>query len=221
MRFDSEQQLVDSFLSVSEDFFDKFIQNRAKKHFVLQEFDSKFGIADIVVGSYKSYFGSEKRRKQVDPNWVMPLVKFNIDSTINVKEFMDIYGVSRTTALQKLREYAEAKFLEPVNKNEYRILKNYKTVVDTVISFEAKLKDWKKALRQAYRYQKFSNYSYVLLDENHINPAINNLGLFVKHNIGLISMDGNTCLTYYNPVRKEQKLSQHYLRVNEAAFSIL
>ena len=30
-------------------------------------------------------------------------------------------------------------------------------------SFEAKLRDWKKALDQAYRYTSFSHFSYILL----------------------------------------------------------
>ncbi len=53
------------------------------------------------------------------------------------------------------------------------------------ISFELKLKDWKRAAKQAFRFKSFSNMAYVVLSAASDNPAINNNKMFEKYNIGL------------------------------------
>lgn len=58
-----------------------------------------------------------------------------------------------------------------------------------IISIELKLKNWNQAIKQAYRYKSFSHYSFVVLDELNIKPAINNLNLFKDFNIGLASLN--------------------------------
>lgn len=60
----------------------------------------------------------------------------------------------------------------------------------TFIAFEMKLRDWKRALAQAFRYRAFANISYVVLDHQYANPALRNLKKFQRSNIGLVSIDG-------------------------------
>ena len=62
---------------------------------------------------------------------------------------------------------------------------------EVTISFELKLSNWKKALNQAFRYRTFSNVSYVVMDEAFIHRPQNNLQLFTKYNIGLVSLNTN------------------------------
>lgn len=57
------------------------------------------------------------------------------------------------------------------------------------IAIEAKLADWRRGLRQAYRYSAFCHYSYVLLDASSAATAVKNLDLFRRSNIGLLSID--------------------------------
>jgi len=59
-----------------------------------------------------------------------------------------------------------------------------------IISFELKLKNWKKAAKQAFRYKSFSNISYVVLSSKITNTA---LKLFEKYNIGLAKFDADRC----------------------------
>jgi len=59
----------------------------------------------------------------------------------------------------------------------------------SIISFELKLKNWKKAAKQAFRYKSFSNISYVVLCSKSANAAQNNIALFEKYNIGLAKFD--------------------------------
>ncbi len=59
-----------------------------------------------------------------------------------------------------------------------------------IIAFEMKLHNWKRALAQAFRYLAFSNISYVVLDHDHVNPALKNIENFKRSNVGLLSFDG-------------------------------
>lgn len=59
------------------------------------------------------------------------------------------------------------------------------------IAFEMKLSKWKRALAQAYRYRAFANISYVMIDDHHINPAKKNIEMFIRSNVGLLSIDDN------------------------------
>ena len=73
------------------------------------------------------------------------------------------------------------------------------------IAFEMKIRNWKRALAQAYRYSAFAHYSYVILDEAFSVPARNNIDQFKKANIGLLSIDIDSkfkryyCPTYQAP----------------------
>ena len=52
-------------------------------------------------------------------------------------------------------------------------------------AFEAKMKDWRKALQQAYRYSYFSDISLVVLPPQSGNVALNYMSIFKINNIGL------------------------------------
>lgn len=54
-----------------------------------------------------------------------------------------------------------------------------------LIAFELKLKNWKQAIKQAFRYKSFSNISYVVIPSISVDVALKNIELFKKYNIGL------------------------------------
>ena len=83
------------------------------------------------------------------------------------------------------------------------------------IAFEMKLSNWKRALIQAYKYRAFSEYSYVILDNAHINPAIKNIEMFQTSNIGLLSININGDIEKHYKPRKEKPYSSN----NEATAS--
>ena len=55
-------------------------------------------------------------------------------------------------------------------------------------SFEAKLRKWRLALYQAYRNSSFSHYSYVVLPEAVLAPALENKSEFVRRGVGLCAV---------------------------------
>ena len=70
-----------------------------------------------------------------------------------------------------------------------------------VVSFELKLKNWRGAMIQAFRYRSFSDYSYVVLPEETAGKAFNHINLFKKYGIGLISFRKDKYFIMYSPIQ--------------------
>lgn len=216
--FPSEKDLVEAFKQVAADFLEYDLASPAPAFFLVEEFDSLSGIADIVIGTYHSIDRQEKSRKTISWNWVRPIFNLTEDQKIDLNSFTQQYSVSKTTARVRLKEYADAGFLKELSPGRYKVIREYKLITDTIISIEAKLKNWKQALNQAIRYQRFSNKTYVLLDKKHVNPALRNLAMFQNWNVGLLSMDDKEYETHYRPIVQEVPKTHSFFRLNEAAF---
>lgn len=70
-----------------------------------------------------------------------------------------------------------------------------------LIAFEAKLKDWQKALQQAFRYRYFADKVIVVMPHSTILPALANLESFHLLKVGLWSFNEKTGIIreYYSP----------------------
>jgi hypothetical protein len=60
----------------------------------------------------------------------------------------------------------------------------------TLVAFEAKLDNWKRAFYQAYRSTAYANKSYVIVPTNVANRALRDRDEFVLRGVGLCSFDG-------------------------------
>lgn len=59
----------------------------------------------------------------------------------------------------------------------------------SIVAFELKLQNWKKAIVQAFRYRSFSNISYVVMPVNKVSAAAKNINMFKQFNVGLATFD--------------------------------
>jgi hypothetical protein len=76
-------------------------------------------------------------------------------------------------------------------------------------AYEAKLKNWRRAIMQAFRYKAFVDLSYVIMDYDHVKPALLKIEEFERSNVGLMSIDDYGELkTHYRP-HKEIPYSPH------------
>lgn len=83
---------------------------------------------------------------------------------------------------------------------DYLLIKRKNGNIEFVIAVELKLKNWKRALKQAFRYRIFTNKSIVVFDEAHIKSIKRNINLFEKYQIGLASFSiKREFKLYYNP----------------------
>jgi hypothetical protein len=87
---------------------------------------------------------------------------------------------------------------------------------EVVTSYELKLTNWRRALRQAFRYRTFANQSYVVLDEATCSPAVENVEVFRQYNIGLASFDADGCFRIHHRPSPNSAFSEYsYSRVIE------
>lgn len=75
-------------------------------------------------------------------------------------------------------------------------------------AFELKLKNWKRALMQAYRYSAFSHYSYVVLDYAHAQSALTHIDMFQRSNIGLATLDITGKIIVHNMPKFQKPYSE-------------
>lgn len=70
-------------------------------------------------------------------------------------------------------------------------------------AFEAKLKDWRRALQQAFRYRYFADKAIMVMPSENAGPAIANLEAFRHLCVGLWSFDVKTGVIreHYTPTR--------------------
>jgi len=73
----------------------------------------------------------------------------------------------------------------------------------TLISFEAKLKNWQQALQQAYRYRYFSDKAIVVMPYENATPALKHLEVFEELKVGFWTFDRSTnrIKKHYTPTR--------------------
>jgi len=215
--FKYEFELVNAFKEQSGDFLKSFSINSKQKTFYIQEFNSNFGIADIVLGTFRSS-KSTNIRKPINLNWLYPLSTLKRSTCLSLDEFQGTFGFSKISALKRIKEYERAGFVIRGNSGQIKVLKEYKFVTNLVISIEAKLRDWRKALFQAKRYQRFSDFSFVLLDARMKRNALKNINVFIDQNIGLLSLNANSIEVHLVPQKNKKKISDYYLRLNEKVY---
>jgi hypothetical protein len=74
---------------------------------------------------------------------------------------------------------------------------------ESLFAFEMKLRDWRKALGQAYRYRYFADAAYVVLPPQAAKLAKQHLDLFKKLRVGLWAFDKHAgkIRKFYSPRR--------------------
>ncbi len=126
------------------------------------------------------------------------------------KEMVDT--IKESTYLKKLASKNDSIVMEEV-KGLFGVpdlvIVNRDRKKKTTYAYEAKLTKWKRALMQAYRYKAFANESYVIMDHDHVGPALSNKEIFLKSNVGLISIDNAGQVYYHYQPYREDPFSTH------------
>lgn len=180
---------------------------------VLEEVDLGFGIADLVISKILS-----------NPQ--------NTSESLNYFDIIiyKIIATKKKVSFQKLKEITKAdtsclnRSLNKLIRDSYinktdsliSIRKLYRGITNDSIAIEAKLKNWKRALDQAFRYKWFAKKSFVVLDSMHIKPAIAHIDCFKRLNVGLaeIDKDGNL-IRHFNPLKSDPIDYKMWILLNE------
>lgn len=205
MRFEAEVDLVAALKFALSEIY----QDRIK---ILEEVTVGYGIADLVVTSFgdtrASDFELESKLTINDIN-IYCLVKTN--APIDNSGIQEITRLSRKKINESLDKLLELAYIEIKDEFLYAS-REYTFKTHRNFAIEAKLKDWKRALNQAFRYKWFAEYSFVVLDEHYSKPALKNIDIFRRYNIGLatISSSGHFQRHYHpkpaKPVDKRMQM---------------
>jgi hypothetical protein len=179
----------------------------SKKHIIEKEVNCDFGIADLVMFKVKNITNNNFNLSLISPDWAFSLRMLAYRKIFSTEDFCQLAGVSKNSAAQALREFCSAQYCEKISNNTWRKIKQPTLISDYIVSYEAKLKNWKRALWQACRYKTFSNESWVVLDCINEKPAIKNIQSFVDFNIGLVSVSKNGSVNVYYQPKEEQHQS--------------
>lgn len=174
-----------------------------RKIAIFKEISVGYGIADMVV----SVVNEEKQegRKGVNGLSEKEIHTYTVlenERWLTFTELRNITRIGKYQLTSSLANLKEKGFIEE-KRGEYQISKEFDLIFDFNFAIEAKLRNWKRALHQAYRYRWFSEYAYVVLDHHYSAPAIAQLDLFKKFNVGLASIDSaGEIFRHYHPERK-------------------
>lgn len=216
--FNREEDLINIFSAKIQSFLAEILNKPINRHFVIEEFNSNFGVADLVLGTYKPYLSKRGCRESINIDWLEPLIHLKKGDIIDFDIFTDKYNFSKKSARLRFQQYSEAGFITQFDSNCFIVKKEYAPVIDKVIAIEAKLKNWRRALTQAQRYKKFADYTFVLLDKAYAAPALKSINKFKSMNVGLITMDSSNFKVEVLPPEINVKKINYSSRVNEAAY---
>jgi hypothetical protein len=183
-QFRTEQQLVSGFI----DFLNKTKDDHV---LVLEEFEGGFGRADLLL--YSASNASRKKDvetlKRINPRYA-PLL--STSASIKIQSLPNLAAASGVSKISARRIAKELIWLERAHLIEsavqsLKIDPIRQPPFAQVVAIEAKLRDWRRALMQAYRYLQYSTQSWVLLDYKHSDSAIKQLALFKSYGVGLAS----------------------------------
>ena len=179
---------------------------------VAVEVSSGYGIADLVFFEFNKAVVDERVRKGLNP----------IDQANLLRVLVELqrYGKNQSISVTMLRKKApflktslvtylvENNFLVPDSSNSqkgyFKKGSEYQNGLQEVVAIEAKLKDWKRGLFQAYRYRSYADKSYLAVYTKAINAPLKNIEEFKKFNVGLIEVADDGIKVHYRP-KKEKK----------------
>lgn len=195
--FYSEMRLVEGFVS--------FLDNtRAGKFEIIPEMEAGFGRPDLILYTPPKFrtIRDIDALAKLNPR-LSPLLSHTSSKTITSLETLaKAAGVTHSSARQIAKELTEISRLNYSKDMQVFELDPIKVPpFSPLVSIEAKLNDWKRALVQAYRYLQFSNESWVLIDHAHCLNASKHINLFSSYGIGLASFSTNGQLYIHNRAR--------------------
>ncbi len=204
--FETEDQLV---TSVSNQ-----IRNRAKhlpsflrkpSQFLLNEVGLGYGIADIVI--------ADKAESSANRTHVLNDFQILLFDLIISNPGVSLHCISNITRTsnKKIKGSIETLISENFISSQSRFLfpkRRYEEIAAKSVAIEAKLKNWKRALKQAYRYKWFAERVFVCMPEVNMGPVLANINQFKRMKVGVIATNADGKLNFIYSPRPSQPINK-------------
>ena len=180
------------------------------------EVASGYGIADLVFFDFNESVVNERIKQNLNPIEHANLIRILIElDHYSENESINITLLKKTTPFLKdeiitylVKNHFLVKQQEGDGKPIFKKGVSYRNGLEDVIAIEAKLKDWKRGLYQAYRYRFYADKSYLAIYTKAIATPLKNLDEFKKYNVGLIEVKDSGIKVHFNP-KKEKNLDPY------------
>lgn len=219
--FESEQQLVESFLEKADPALWTRSANAASiaKVHVKTRFESNCsdGQADWVWSASRQPWRADLCEQSTtliqNPTCARILSMLKPSAPRREAFLKDRSGVSEATFRRTLGQLTEAKLIALVDNGSYVLGERAKLPNAEVVAFEFKLENWKRAFYQATRYRSFAHRVYVVLPSNVAHRCEPMHDAFRVQNVGLLSHDSEAGGSRVLPSSKKTPRSRaNYLK---------
>ena len=154
----------------------------------IQEFEVGLGIADIVfTKQVRNSSRSITLLRTVSPRLGVFFSERYTKRLLRQEELKALLGTNTKQTNRVINQIRSIPSVEVRKDKSIKISFSGKPPFTPIISIEAKLSDWRRALLQACRYTQYSHESWVLLDTANTSPAIKEISQFSRTGIGLAS----------------------------------
>jgi hypothetical protein len=186
--FGSEARLVTALLS--------FIRRSRHREFKFeQELDAGVGVADVVLYKRRPRSAREVQLLATISPRLAPLLDEDTNKSIHtIDDLAAVLGLSKPAVDRLVGKLAKLDLIK-ISASGVKLVSVKLPPFETIITVEAKLSDWSRALVQAYRNRQFADESWVVLDHRYYKPAVSQLERFRRSGVGLASID--VCGDFY------------------------
>lgn len=183
---------------------------------VAVEVSSGYGIADLVFFEFNQKVVDQRVRNGINPidggnllRIIIELQKYSKNETISITS---LRRVTSSIKEEMITYLIDNNFLirEAGSSKSFRKGLDYENGLKDVVAIEAKLKDWKRGLYQAYRYRSYADRSYLAVYTKYINAPLKNMEQFRKYNVGLIEVGEDGVKVHFEP--KKEASSDKFMK---------
>lgn len=188
---------------------------------IFDEFDYGLGRTDLVFVNISDEYWSRRVDRLdlptpiTDRNHLITFLQLHGRGEITEDYFHELGALDRKQKGNSLDWLRSNGFVQGAD-GKIRTTPDLRRHITTTVAVELKLRKWKKALMQASRGRSFADYKYVVVDSDHVAPALENIGKFETNNVGLIGIDETgSCTIHYEPARGNPHSDLYRWKLNE------
>lgn len=186
---------------------------------ISQEVDLGFGIADMVISKVRNDISTKNKSLNYFDITIYKIIESKGESSF--EKIKEITRATDSTIRRSLLKLISNSYVSSQD-SLFQISRKYKEILSESIAIEAKLKNWRRALEQAYRYKWFASKSFVVLDSAHINPALTNMKEFRRFNVGLAEINkAGEIVIHFRPIKNAPIDNKMWMLLNEQIRSTL
>jgi len=199
--------------------FEKFICSNHDLEYqfdiFLEEVESIQGIPDYIGARIKdiqqcnSFFNTFSNENWMGISKILSCLSYKRGYTVNY--ILRKTGFNESQLEKMLSQLVNKNILQKDDKNKYFIQKTIVIPQLSIVSFELKIDNWKRALFQAIRYKTFSDYSYIVMPIEKRNILEKNIEIFIANNVGIALYDEklNIMRIMYRAKKNQRKSKIH------------